>query len=62
MGALLLIAIQYRKRLGEREVHVDEDGREVVKLKGPWQVRSVPLPHPILSPLTVQLTEVCLLG
>ncbi|GJE98010.1 phosphatidylserine decarboxylase [Phanerochaete sordida] len=38
VGALLLIAIQYRKRLGEKEVYVDEDGHEVVKLKGPWTV------------------------
>lgn len=41
VGALLLIAIQYRKRI-EKEVHVDENGKEVVKLKGPWTVR---LPH-----------------
>lgn len=39
VGALLLVVIQYRKRLGEREVYVDEDGHEVVKLKGPWHVR-----------------------
>ena len=39
VGALLLIAIQYRKRLGEKEVYVDENGHEVVKLKGPWAVR-----------------------
>ncbi|EKM60666.1 uncharacterized protein PHACADRAFT_203823, partial [Phanerochaete carnosa HHB-10118-sp] len=38
VGALLLIAIQYRKRLGQKEVYVDEEGHEVVKLKGPWTV------------------------
>ncbi|KAI0803007.1 phosphatidylserine decarboxylase-domain-containing protein [Irpex lacteus] len=37
VGALVLMVIQYRKR-AEREVHVDENGREVVKLKGPWTV------------------------
>ncbi|KAI0078547.1 phosphatidylserine decarboxylase [Panus rudis PR-1116 ss-1] len=38
-GALLLIILQYRKRASaEPEVHLDEDGHEVVKLKGPWQV------------------------
>lgn len=30
--------MQWRKRLTDKEVHVDEHGREVVKLKGPWQV------------------------
>ena len=39
VGALLLIVIQYRRRYVEKEVHIDEEGREVVKLKGPWQVR-----------------------
>ncbi|TCD71387.1 phosphatidylserine decarboxylase 1 [Steccherinum ochraceum] len=38
VGALLLMFMQYRKRLPPREVHVDEEGREVVRLKGPWQV------------------------
>jgi len=38
VGALLLIVMQYRKRLPPKEVHVDEEGREVVRLKGPWQV------------------------
>ncbi|KII86269.1 hypothetical protein PLICRDRAFT_114620 [Plicaturopsis crispa FD-325 SS-3] len=37
VGALLLVAVQFRKKL-KREVHVDEEGREVIKLKGPWQV------------------------
>ncbi|KAH9836653.1 phosphatidylserine decarboxylase 1 [Rhodofomes roseus] len=39
VGALLLIVLQYRRtRRSEKEVHVDEDGQGVVKLKGPWQV------------------------
>ncbi|KAF8879953.1 phosphatidylserine decarboxylase 1 [Infundibulicybe gibba] len=40
VGALLLVAMQYRKkaRRAHKEVHVDEDGMEVIKLKGPWQV------------------------
>ncbi|KAJ7176516.1 phosphatidylserine decarboxylase 1 [Mycena filopes] len=37
VGALVLVAIQYRKK-SRKEVHVDEDGNEVIKLKGPWQV------------------------
>ncbi|KAI0697145.1 phosphatidylserine decarboxylase-domain-containing protein [Cytidiella melzeri] len=37
VGALLLIVIQYRKRV-EKEIHVDENGNEVVRLKGPWTV------------------------
>ena len=40
VGALLLIVIQYRRKYGEREVHVDEEGREILKLKGPWHVCS----------------------
>jgi phosphatidylserine decarboxylase len=38
---LLLVAIQYRKksRRARKEVDVDEDGLEVIKLKGPWHVR-----------------------
>ena len=41
IGALLLVAIQYRKKSkrASREVHVDEDGLEVIRLKGPWQAR-----------------------
>jgi phosphatidylserine decarboxylase len=41
VGALLLVAIQYRKKVrqAQKEVHVDEHGIEVVKLKGPWHVR-----------------------
>jgi hypothetical protein len=38
VGALLLVLIQYRRHRTEKEVHVDEDGHEVIKLKGPWQV------------------------
>ncbi|KAL1738072.1 phosphatidylserine decarboxylase-domain-containing protein, partial [Schizophyllum fasciatum] len=40
VGALLLVVIQYRKNSRRRnpEVVVDQDGVEVVKLKGPWQV------------------------
>jgi phosphatidylserine decarboxylase len=38
VGALLLVLIQYRRHRLEKEVHVDEDGHEVIKLKGPWQV------------------------
>jgi phosphatidylserine decarboxylase len=32
--------IQYHKKSAraEKEVHVDEEGHEVIKLKGPWQV------------------------
>jgi hypothetical protein len=40
LGALLLVAIQYRKRIArsEKEVHLNDEGLEVIKLKGPWQV------------------------
>lgn len=37
VGALVLVAVQYRKRT-RKEVYVDADGNEVIKLKGPWQV------------------------
>ncbi|KAF7288165.1 Phosphatidylserine decarboxylase proenzyme 1, mitochondrial [Mycena chlorophos] len=37
VGALVLVAIQYRKK-ARKEVHVDADGNEVIRLKGPWQV------------------------
>jgi len=41
VGALLLVAIQYHKTArAQKEVHVDDQGREVIKLKGPWQVRT----------------------
>ena len=51
VGALLLVVIQYRRYHSEKEVHVDEDGHEVIKLKGPWQV-GVPLysPPPTSTP------------
>ncbi len=42
VGALLLVLIQYRRYHLEKEVHVDEDGHEVIKLKGPWQVGRCP--------------------
>jgi hypothetical protein len=40
VGALLLVAIRYRKKSirAQKEVQVDKDGREVIKLRGPWQV------------------------
>ncbi|KAF8629019.1 hypothetical protein AX17_005875 [Amanita inopinata Kibby_2008] len=40
VGAILLVAIQYRKKVrrAQKEVHVDENGMEIVKLKGPWHV------------------------
>lgn len=40
VGALLLVVIQYRKKVAraEKEVHVDDEGNEVIKLKGPWHV------------------------
>ncbi|KAH7909750.1 phosphatidylserine decarboxylase-domain-containing protein [Hygrophoropsis aurantiaca] len=42
VGALLLVAIQYRKKAKtEKEVHVDSEGHEVIKLKGPWQVHVI---------------------
>ncbi|KAJ7430174.1 phosphatidylserine decarboxylase 1 [Mycena galericulata] len=37
VGALVLVAVQYRKRT-RKEVHVDADGNEVIRLKGPWQI------------------------
>ncbi|KZP22073.1 phosphatidylserine decarboxylase 1 [Athelia psychrophila] len=40
VGALLLVAIQYRHKFkrGQKEVHLNDDGAEIIKLKGPWQV------------------------
>ncbi|KAF9261424.1 phosphatidylserine decarboxylase 1 [Marasmius fiardii PR-910] len=40
VGAILLVAIQYRKksRRASTEVQVDEEGRDIIKLRGPWQV------------------------
>jgi phosphatidylserine decarboxylase len=50
VGALLLVVIQYRRYHAEKEVHVDEDGDEVIKLKGPWQV-GVPFSSPRVLPI-----------
>jgi hypothetical protein len=36
IGALLLVAIRYKKSL--KEVYVDENGQEIIRLRGPWQV------------------------
>lgn len=44
VGAFLLVIMQYRKRRAEREVQVDEHGREILRLKGPWHV-SISLQH-----------------
>lgn len=43
VGALLLVAIQYRKKVkrAQKEVELNEDGLEVIKLKGPWHVRHI---------------------
>lgn len=40
VGALLLVAIQYRKKVkrAQKEVQLDENGMEIIKLKGPWHV------------------------
>lgn len=42
VGALLLVAMQYRKKAkraqAQLEADLDENGYEVIKLKGPWQV------------------------
>lgn len=47
VGALLLVIMQYHKKSSraQKEVHVDEEGREVIKLKGPWQVCTCVLFH-----------------
>ena len=50
-GALLLVVLQYRKKSTAREVVVNEDGQEIVRLKGPWHV----------SPLLCLLTA-CILA
>jgi phosphatidylserine decarboxylase len=60
-GLLLLLALQARKKWEESpgashdgaSVHVDDEGREVVRLKGPWQVRalsSLHLPRAHIAP------------
>ncbi|KAG2028239.1 phosphatidylserine decarboxylase-domain-containing protein, partial [Suillus americanus] len=43
VGAILLVVIQYRKKVArvENEVHVDDEGREIIKLKGPWHVHVI---------------------
>ena len=42
VGALLLVAMQYRKKAkraqAQLEADLNENGYEVIKLKGPWQV------------------------
>ncbi|EIM91883.1 phosphatidylserine decarboxylase [Stereum hirsutum FP-91666 SS1] len=39
VGAMLLVLVQWRRTVRkEAEVHVDGDGHEVVRLRGPWQV------------------------
>jgi hypothetical protein len=49
VGALLLVALQARKEWlkaekdREHEVHVNDQGREVMRLKGAWQVCDVPV-------------------
>jgi hypothetical protein len=50
VGALLLVAIQYRKKVkrAQKEVQLDENGMEIIKLKGPWHVRPSS-PPPLLS-------------
>ncbi|KAF8972461.1 phosphatidylserine decarboxylase 1 [Flammula alnicola] len=43
VGALLLVAIQYRRKVkrARQEVELNEDGLEVIKLKGPWHVHVI---------------------
>ena len=43
VGALLLVAIQYRRKARKAETiaQLDEEGREIVKLKGPWHVHVI---------------------
>ncbi|KAG1908585.1 phosphatidylserine decarboxylase-domain-containing protein [Suillus fuscotomentosus] len=43
VGAILLVVIQYRKKVArvEHEVGVDDEGREVIKVKGPWHVHVI---------------------
>jgi hypothetical protein len=60
VGALLLVALQYRHKLAraEKEVHVDDKGQEVIKLKGPWQVRAIYIFRPGLAQ-NLKLTGPC---
>jgi hypothetical protein len=37
VGALLLVVLKYQKSL--KEVRLDENGEEIIRLRGPWQVR-----------------------
>ncbi|KAH6903446.1 phosphatidylserine decarboxylase 1 [Coprinopsis sp. MPI-PUGE-AT-0042] len=43
VGALLLVAIQYRRKARKTETiaQLDEEGREIVRLKGPWHVHVI---------------------
>ncbi|KJA20861.1 hypothetical protein HYPSUDRAFT_88432 [Hypholoma sublateritium FD-334 SS-4] len=43
VGAILLVAIQYRKKVkrARQEVELNEDGLEVIKLRGPWHVHVI---------------------
>ncbi|KAJ2912002.1 hypothetical protein MD484_g8412, partial [Candolleomyces efflorescens] len=43
VGALLLVAIQYRKKVkrARTEADLDENGMEVIRLKGPWHVHVI---------------------
>lgn len=44
VGAILLVVIQYRRksRQASKEVQLDENGHEVIKLRGPWHVSTLP--------------------
>lgn len=51
VGALLLVAIQYRRKLkqAKQEVDVNEDGYEIIKLKGPWHVCTRPFSDSVFA-------------
>lgn len=57
VGALLLVAIQYRKKVrrAQKEVQLDENGMEIIKLKGPWHVRPSSAPPSLLETYLVQV-------
>lgn len=38
LGALVLVFFRYKRRMDSKEVLLDENGEEVVRLRGPWQV------------------------
>lgn len=63
VGALLLVAMQYRKRAkraqAQLEADLNENGYEVIKLKGPWQVGLAYLHYPSLFPDNGSLTGPC---